>query len=65
MNPKAYYYISGILFGVIGLLHIGRATVRMPVYAGEWEFPFWLSWPGGIVTILLCLWAFRLAKQQM
>jgi hypothetical protein len=63
MNPTAYYYVSGAIFGVVGVLHIGRAALRIPVLAGEWEFPFWLSWPGGLVAILLCLWAFRLARR--
>jgi hypothetical protein len=64
MSPKAYLYISGTIFAVVGSAHLVRAALGVPVVAGEWEFPMWLSWPGGGVAIILCFWAFRLAGKD-
>jgi hypothetical protein len=64
MSGKPYLYISGTIFGVVGALHLGRAILGVPVVAGGWEFPFWLSWPGGIVALSLCVWAYRLAVRH-
>ena len=64
MSPKAYLYISGTVFAVVGTAHIVRAALWVPVVVGGWEFPMWCSWPAGIFAITLCIWAFRLAGRR-
>lgn len=61
MSSKTYLYISGTVFAVVGSAHLVRAALDVQVVAGGWEFPMWLSWPGGVVALILCFWAFRLA----
>ena len=65
MKRQAYLYISGCLFGVVGILHLIRAALQLPVQIGSLSFPVGLSWVGGVVTLLLCAWGFRLAKRGL
>ena len=57
-----YLKLSGAVFALIGVMHLGRAILGIPVRADGWEFPFWLSWPGGAAALLLSLWGFRLSR---
>ena len=61
MKRQAYLYISGSIFGVVGILHLIRAVLKLPAQLGTLSFPVGLSWVGGVVTLLLCAWGFRLA----
>ena len=61
MKRQAYLYISGSIFGVVGILHFIRAALKLPVQLGTLSFPVGLSWVGGVVTLLFCIWGFRLA----
>jgi hypothetical protein len=63
MFQKAYLYLSGALFGMVGLSHLIRAIYQIPVLAGDWEFPLNLSWAGGTVAMGLCFWGFLLARR--
>ena len=43
MSVKAYFVISGSIFGLAGLAHLLRVVCQMPVHAGDWPLPMWLS----------------------
>jgi hypothetical protein len=64
MGQRAYLFISAVIFAVVGLAHLSRAFFAIPVRAGGWEFPIGLSWGGGAVAIILCLWAVGLARRR-
>ena len=64
MKRQAYLYISGCIFGVVAILHLIRAALQLPVQIGTLSFPVGLSWVGGVVTLLLCAWGFRLAGKR-
>lgn len=63
MNPRPYLYLSGCIFGVVGVGHFLRVALQIPVHVGTWEFPIWVSWFGGPAALALCLWAFILARK--
>ena len=63
MNSKAYFVISGTIFGLVAVAHLLRVIYQMPVQAGDWAFPMWLSWGGLVVAGALCVWAFRLVRK--
>ena len=60
MCMKAYLLISGIIFGLVAILHLVRLVRQMPVQLGGWAFPMRLSWGGLVAAAILCIWAFRL-----
>jgi len=63
MTRKTYLYVCGSVLGLIGIAHILRAIAGLPIHAGAWEFPVWLSW-GGLLFLALSIWGFRLARRE-
>ncbi len=64
MNRRAYLVISGIIFGVVAVLHLLRVVNSWAFQLGSWWIPMWVSWLGMVVPALLCLWAFWLATRS-
>jgi len=60
MNQKVFLTVSGTIFGVIALLHLGRILAGWPAHLGPWEAPMWLSWVAAAVAGDLAFSAFRL-----
>ena len=56
---KKYVAVSGVIFGVVAVLHAARAVGQWPVHVGTVEFPVWLSWAGMVAAVGLCAWAYR------
>ena len=60
---RSYLTISGTLFAVIALLHLGRLLRHWPAVLASWTVPVWVSAIGLIVAGSLSIWAFRLVRQ--
>ena len=54
-----YVVVSGAIFGLIAVLQVCRALLRLPVHIGSFEVPVAASWVAALVTGGLCVWAFR------
>ena len=63
MNSKAYFVISGTIFGLVALAHLLRVVYQTPIHVGTWAFPMWLSWVGFVLAGVLSVWAFRLLRR--
>ena len=63
-TTQAYLFVSGILFGVVALIHLARAINNWTFVVGPMTIPVAASWVGFIVTGALCLWAIRLATSR-
>ena len=64
MNPRPYLVISGILFGLVAILHLLRLVNGWAVTVGPWSAPMWISWMGTLFAALLFVWALRLASKM-
>ena len=53
MNQKTFSLIAGIVFLVVGLLHVARIIFAWEVVMGGWEVPMWLSWGGAVAGLYL------------
>ncbi|KKT96564.1 MAG: hypothetical protein UW97_C0008G0021 [Parcubacteria group bacterium GW2011_GWA2_45_15] len=53
MSSKAYYSTTGVIFLVIGVLHLLRVLNSWPVNIGTFVVPMWLSWAAVIVASYL------------
>ena len=62
MSNKAYFVVSGTIFGLVAVVHLVRVVYQMPVHVGDWAFPVWPLWGGLVVAGALCVWAFRLLR---
>ena len=64
MCKKTYLVISGIIFGLVTIGHVGRLICHLKVQVGDWAAPLWLSWVGAVVAGFLSGWAFCLLCQK-
>ena len=64
MNQRTFFTVSGILFGVIALMHLARILGGWPAHIGTFEAPMWLSWVAMAVAGYLAFSAFRLKGRR-
>ncbi len=57
MCLKIYLLISGVIFGLVAILHLVRLARKAPVQMGSKAIPMWVSWGGLVVATILCVWA--------
>ena len=62
-SVRGYLLTSGIIFGLVAVLHLLRVVNGWPFQVGPWSVPMWSSWLGVLVPAVLCGWAFRLARR--
>ena len=62
-NLTAYLLISGILFGLVALLHLFRVIDGWALVMGQFSAPMWASYVTFVVSAVLCVWAIRLATK--
>ncbi len=63
MGQRMYFYISAVIFAMVGLAHFIRAVYQIPIIAGEWTIPMGFSWIGAVVALTLCVWGFSLPRK--
>ena len=64
MNVKPYLIVTGVLFGFQTVGQFIRVVNQIPIQVGSLNIPVSLSAVGFVVTLLLCIWAFRLVVRQ-
>ena len=63
MNQKTFFIIAGILFLIVGSVHIIRAFLSWTILIHNWYMPVWFSYVAGIFILFLSYSAFRFAKE--
>jgi hypothetical protein len=58
---QAYLVVSGLIFGLVSIVHLVRAVNGWAFVVGPMELPNAVSWAAFVVTATLCYWAMRLA----
>ena len=62
MTERLYLIISGVIFALLGLLHLLRIVFQWPAMIGLWTVPFALSVMAIMVATILAFFAFRLYR---
>lgn len=62
MKSKTYFTTVAIIFLVVGALHLIRAILSLPLVAGDYVIPIWLSYVFGIIILILSYKGFKLSK---
>ncbi len=44
MNPRAYYLVSGGIFGFVAFMHLLRVVNHSVCILGSWHVPMFFSW---------------------
>lgn len=55
---------AGAVFAIMGFLHVIRLMFRVPLVAGTFIVPQWMSVIGAMVLLLLALWMFESSRCQ-
>jgi len=59
-HQQAFFLVTGIIFGLVALLHALRLAFRWQVRLRSQEIPMWLSGVGFVAAAGMCFWAFWL-----
>ncbi len=62
MTERLYLIISGVIFALVGFLHLLRIVFHLPAMIGMWTVPFAISVIAILVATILAFFAFRLYK---
>ena len=58
MKMRPYVLASGVLFLVVGLVHLLRAVEGWPAMIGGWAVPLWISGLAFVLSEALACWGF-------
>ena len=64
MKAQTYYKTVGIIFLVIGLLHLLRAINGWEAVMGGYVIPVWFSWVAVLIAGYLGIRGLQLAKNK-
>ena len=64
MQQHPYLVVTGTIFGLVALVHLLRVVNGWSFEIGPWSLPMAASWIGTLVPAILCVWAFRLARDR-
>ncbi len=64
MNPRPYLLISGMVFGLVTIVHATRVANGWTFGLGPWMIPMWVSWCGVVGPAILSVWAVTLALRS-
>lgn len=64
MKGRPYLVVSGVIFGVVAVLHLLRVVNDWEFVLGPWSLPMWFSWFGMVGPTILCVWALRLLSRS-
>jgi hypothetical protein len=56
-TQHAFLIVSGVIFGVVALIHALRLVLHWQVKIDQREIPMWISVGGLIIATGLCFWA--------
>ena len=56
---RAYHVTSGLLFALVGVMHLYRAIQGWPMEIGTYAIPVAGSWAVGALCMLMAAWGFR------
>ena len=60
---KEHYILKvAVIFFIIGVLHLYRSVMSLPMNIGSWIVPVWLSYVAAVILLLLAWYGFKLRK---
>ena len=64
MNNRAYFFISGLVFAIVAIVHLFRIINQFEVVIGTWSAPMVVSWIGFIAAGILSYCGFTLMCKE-
>lgn len=63
MSTKIYYWLTALIFLLIGFFHLLRIAFGWTVVLQGWPVPMWLSWVALAVAALVTYSGFRIRNE--
>ncbi len=63
-TSKALFFVVGIIFGAVAIVHFLRLVFGWPVVIDGWVAPLWISWIGVIVAGYISYASFHFAAKH-
>ena len=64
MNKRTYFFISGLVFAIVAVVHLWRIINQFEVVIGTWSAPMVVSWIGFIAAGILSYCGFTLMCKE-
>ena len=64
MKEKTFHKTIGIIFLIVGILHLLRAIMSWPMRIGDFTIAVWFSYIIAIIVLWLSYEAFKLSKKK-
>ena len=64
MNQNWYSLITAVIFAIVGLAHLVRASLDWSVSIAGWDAPMWLSWIAVVAAAVLAYYGFTLSRRS-
>jgi len=64
MNRNAYFFLTAIIFSVVGFVHLVRIVLEWDAAIGGWSVPMWVSWLALVVSAALAYFGFGHARDR-
>jgi hypothetical protein len=64
MNKRTYFFISGLIFAIVAIVHLLRIIDQSPIIVGTWGVPMSVSVIGLIVAGILSYFGFTLMRKE-
>ena len=64
MNKQTYFFISGLVFAIVAIVHLLRVINQFQVVIGTWSAPMIASWIGLIAAGILSYCGFTLMCKE-
>ncbi|MBP3985923.1 hypothetical protein J5837_16070 [Pseudoxanthomonas helianthi] len=58
-GSRAYCRVSALIFSVVALLQVYRASLGLPLAVGQFEIPVAASWFAAVVAGAMAIWGWR------
>lgn len=59
MNNFLPFRIAGIIFLIMGMVHLVRVSLKFPIVIAGFDVPVWASFPIGALCLGLSLWMLK------
>ena len=63
MNRRSYFFVTAIVFSIVGLLHLLRIVLGWEAIIGGWVVPMWLSGFAMVVTAVFAYYGFAYGRR--
>lgn len=62
MKAKTFFYTTGVIFFIVGSVHLWRLIFQWELMLGNWMVPMWLSALLFLLAYFLAFTGLRLSK---